>query len=65
MAESAPAKGKIPPKPQPQQKKKKKNAPDKPQPAWLFPPDEENPVLNPNIRPTKIQLERHKSGTKR
>lgn len=38
---------KIPPKPQPQQKKKKKNAPDKPQPAWLFPPDEENPVLNP------------------
>jgi hypothetical protein len=47
MAESAPAKVKIPPKPQPQQKKKKKNAPDKPQPAWLFPPDEENPVLNP------------------
>jgi hypothetical protein len=47
MAESVPAKVKIPPKPQPQQKKKKKNAPDKPQPAWLFPPDEENPVLNP------------------
>jgi hypothetical protein len=47
MAESAPAKVKIPPKPQPQQKKKKKNAPDKPQPAWLFPPDEENPVLHP------------------
>jgi hypothetical protein len=47
MAESASAKVKIPPKFQPQQKKKKKNAPDKPQPAWLFPPDEENPVLNP------------------
>jgi SRP40, C-terminal domain len=47
MAESAPAKVKIPPKPQPQQKKKKKSAPDKPQPAWLFPPDEENPVLHP------------------
>jgi hypothetical protein len=47
MAGSTPAKVKIPPKPQPQQKKKKKNAPDKPQPAWLFPPDEENPVLNP------------------
>ena len=30
-----------------QSKKKKKNAPDRPQPAWLFPPDEENPVLNP------------------
>jgi hypothetical protein len=47
MADTAPAKAKIPPKPQPQKKKKKKNAPDKPQPAWLFPPDEENPVLNP------------------
>ena len=32
------------------QKKKKKNAPDKPQPAWLFPPDAENPVLNPKIK---------------
>ena len=30
-----------------QQKKKKKNAPDRPQPAWLFPPDDQNPVLNP------------------
>jgi SRP40, C-terminal domain len=47
MAQSAPAKVEIPPKLQPQQKKKKKNAPDKPQPAWLFPPDQENPVLNP------------------
>lgn len=28
-------------------KRKKKNAPDRPQPAWLFPPDEENPILNP------------------
>jgi len=31
----------------PQKKKKKKNAPDKPQPEWMFPPDQENPVLNP------------------
>ena len=31
----------------PRKKKKTKNAPDKPQPAWMFPPDEENPVLNP------------------
>jgi len=30
-----------------QKKKKKKNAPDKPQPEWMFPPDQENPVLNP------------------
>lgn len=29
------------------QKKKKKNAPDKPQPEWMFPPEKENPVLNP------------------
>lgn len=28
-------------------KSKKKHAPDRPQPAWLFPTDEENPVLNP------------------
>ncbi|KAL8884803.1 MAG: hypothetical protein Q9215_007229 [Flavoplaca cf. flavocitrina] len=28
-------------------KKKKKNAPDRQQPEWMFPPDEENPVLNP------------------
>ncbi|KAI9814652.1 MAG: hypothetical protein M1827_003208 [Pycnora praestabilis] len=27
--------------------KKKKNSPDHPQPAWLFPSDEANPVLNP------------------
>ena len=33
-----------------QPKKKKKNAPDRPQPAWLFPPDAENPVLNPKIK---------------
>lgn len=30
-------------------KGKKKNAPDRPQPAWLFPPDDENPVLNPKV----------------
>ena len=32
---------------QQQQKRKKKNPPDRQQPAWLFPPDEENPILNP------------------
>src|SRR4051794_28690623 len=56
MADSAPSKVKIPPKPQPQQKKKKKNAPDKPQPAWLFPPDEENPVLNPKPKTAEETL---------
>ena len=46
----------APPQPQPQ--KKKKNAPDRPQPAWLFPPDEENPVLNPKPKSEeKIQKE--------
>ena len=39
--------------PEQQKKKKKKNAPDRPQPAWLFPPDEENPVLNPKAKPEK------------
>ena len=47
MEETAPTKIKIPPKPYQEKKKKKKNAPDKPQPTWLFPPDEENPILNP------------------
>ena len=32
---------------EPQKRKKKKNAPDRPQPEWMFPPEEENPVLNP------------------
>lgn len=53
-------KKKIPPKPQPAQpqKKKRKNAPDAPQPKWLFPPDEENPVLNPKAKtPEEIQQE--------
>ncbi|KAI9700021.1 MAG: hypothetical protein M1836_002555 [Candelina mexicana] len=31
----------------PEKKPRKKNAPDRPMPTWLFPPDEENPVLNP------------------
>ena len=40
------------------QPKKKKNAPDRPQPAWLFPPDEENPVLNPKPKSDeKLQRE--------
>jgi SRP40, C-terminal domain len=46
MANPPIVKKKIPPKPQSKQEKKKKG-PSKPQPAWLFPPDEENPVLNP------------------
>ena len=29
------------------QPKRKKRAPDRPQPEWLFPADEDNPVLNP------------------
>lgn len=28
-------------------KKKNKNAPDQPMPAWMFPDDDKNPVLNP------------------
>lgn len=46
MADQPVVKRKVPPKPQPMQTKRKKG-PSKPQPAWLFPPDEENPVLNP------------------
>ena len=46
----------------PPQKKRKKNAPDKPQPEWMFPPDEENPILNskpkPDARVVKEQEER-------
>jgi hypothetical protein len=61
MAGPSLEKKKIPPKHQPAQaqKKKKKNAPDAPQPKWLFPPDEENPVLNPKARtPEEIQQEK-------
>jgi hypothetical protein len=49
MAPAPVAAPKVPPiagGPQ-QQQKKKKNPPDRPQPAWLFPPKEENPVLTP------------------
>ena len=46
----------------PPQKKRKKNVPGKPQPEWMFPPDEENPVLNPkpksDARVIKEQKER-------
>lgn len=52
---------KIPPKPELQQqpKKKKKNPADKPQPTWLFPPDDENPVLNPKSKtPEEIAQEK-------
>ncbi|KAL9620627.1 MAG: hypothetical protein Q9160_004881 [Pyrenula sp. 1 TL-2023] len=38
--------------------KRKKNAPDRPQPAWLFPPDKENPILNPKPKSDeKLQKE--------
>lgn len=38
--------------------KRKKNAPDRPQPAWLFPPDAENPILNPKPKSDeKLQRE--------
>lgn len=40
----------LDPKTQPPQKKKKKNAPDRPQPEWMFPPDKDNPVLNPKLK---------------
>ena len=43
---------------QPKQKKaKKKHAPDRPQPTWLFPADDDNPVLNPK---TKSEEQNHK-----
>lgn len=32
-----------------------KNAPDRPQPAWMFPPDEENPVLNPKEKSEELR----------
>ena len=54
MADSVPA-HKSAQKPQQQQKKKKKNAPDRPQPTWLFPPDEENPVLNPRPKSDEVK----------
>ena len=41
-------------------KKKKKNAPDRPQPEWMFPPDEENPVLNPKQK-SQEQIDKDKS----
>ena len=50
---------KVPPKPQAEQKKKKKNDPLTPQPKWLFPPEEENPVLNPKQR-TDEELKQEK-----
>lgn len=38
--------------------KRKKNAPDRPQPAWLFPPDKDNPILNPKPKDDeKLQKE--------
>ena len=37
-------------------KPRKKNAPDRPQPAWMFPPVEENPVLNPTPKSEERKL---------
>lgn len=45
----------LDPKAQEKQKKRKKNAPDRPQPEWMFPPAEENPVLNPKAKPRERQ----------
>ena len=48
------------PKDDPQRhRKKQKNPPGKPQPEWMFPPDEQNPVLNPKTK-TEEQLRRDK-----
>ena len=40
-------------------KQKKKNAPERPQPQWLHPPDEENLALNPKPR-SEEQIKRDK-----
>ena len=36
-----------------QQPKKRRHPPDRKQPAWLFPPDDKNPVLNPKPKSEK------------
>lgn len=41
------------PKQQQLKKRKKKNAPDRPQPEWMFPPDESNLILNPKQKPAE------------
>lgn len=56
MVDQTIVKKKVPPKPQPKVEKKKKG-PSKPQPAWLFPADEENPVLNPKEK-THAEVEK-------
>ena len=45
----------LDPKAPQKQKKKKKNAPDRPQPEWMFPPAEENPVLNSKAKSRERQ----------
>jgi len=45
----------LPPQPR-NQKPKKKRAPDRSQPEWMFPPDDQNPVLNP--KPVNEEIER-------
>ena len=41
-------------------KKKKKNAPDRQQPEWMFPPEEDNPVLNPKPKSEAQRLKNEK-----
>ena len=41
-------------------KRKKKNAPDRPQPEWMFPADDANPVLNPKTK-SQEQLDKEKA----
>lgn len=41
-------------------KKRKKNAPDKPQPEWMFPDDDKNPALNPKPK-SDAQVEKEKA----
>lgn len=45
----------LDPKAEQVHRKKKKHAPDRPQPEWMFPPAEENPVLNPKTKSQERQ----------
>jgi len=53
--DAVPAKTEKVPKQPP--KKTKKNPADRQQPAWLFPPDDENPILNPRAK-SKEQVDK-------
>ncbi|KAL8947829.1 MAG: hypothetical protein Q9222_005935, partial [Ikaeria aurantiellina] len=41
-----------------QPKKKKKHGPERQQPEWMFPPDEDNPILNPKLKSAEELLEK-------